>query len=423
LEGNHHHEHLVQCDALGFGSAFGALGLVCVLDWPLLGSREERWRCCSRSSSYCVQRNKYRICLQYADMSTRKVILTGDTPTGQLHLGHYIGSVKRRLELQETHECFFLLANLHAFTTNSDCPDGIRSDTLEIVRDYLAMGIDPEKAAISLQSEIPAIAELTFLFAMLLPYNRVMRNPTLKEEIKVKGLGDNYSFGFPLYAVGQTADILAFRAHSVPVGEDQVPHIELTREVARRFNKLYCGIDENIEDDDPIMEEKGVFPIPLADVGKVGKLIGTDGVNKMSKSLNNTILITDSKKEVKKKLGQLYTGRQSMTEPGDPNNSLMQYVDIFIPDADRVAELKDKYVKGDNIGDGHIKVELAEAISALLEPMQDRRSQYEGDNDAIIDIIRDGTTRANAKTEETLAMAKEACGLGFFDRSIALGGS
>jgi len=250
-----------------------------------------------------------------------------------------------------------------------------------------------------------------------------MRNPTLKEEIKVKGLGDNYSFGFPLYAVGQTADILAFRAHSVPVGEDQVPHIELTREVARRFNKLYCGIDENIEDDDPIMEERGVFPIPLADVGKVGKLIGTDGVNKMSKSLNNTILITDSKKEVKKKLGQLYTGRQSMTEPGDPNNSLMQYVDIFIPDADRVAELKDKYVKGDNIGDGHIKVELAEAISALLEPMQDRRSQFEADDDAIIDIIRDGTSRANAKTEQTLAMAKEACGLGFFDRSIVLGGS
>jgi tryptophanyl-tRNA synthetase len=356
-------------------------------------------------------------------MSTRKVILTGDTPTGQLHLGHYIGSVKRRLELQETHECFFLLANLHAFTTNSDCPDGIRSDTLEIVRDYLAMGIDPEKAAISLQSEIPAIAELTFLFAMLLPYNRVMRNPTLKEEIKVKGLGDNYSFGFPLYAVGQTADILAFRAHSVPVGEDQVPHIELTREVARRFNKLYCGIDENIEDDDPIMEEKGVFPIPLADVGKVGKLIGTDGVNKMSKSLNNAILITDSKKEVKKKLGQLYTGRQSMTEPGDPNNSLMQYVDIFIPDADRVEELKEKYVKGDNIGDGHIKVELAEAISTLLEPMQERRIQFEGDDDAIIDIIRDGTARANLKTEETLAMAKEACGLGFFDRSIALGGS
>ena len=230
---------------------------------------------------------------------------------------------------------------------------------------------------------------------------------------------DNYSFGFPLYAVGQTADILAFRAHSVPVGEDQVPHIELTREVARRFNKLYCGIDENVEDDDPAMEDQGVFPIPRADVGKVGKLMGTDGVHKMSKSLNNTVLITDTPKKVKKKIGQLYTGRQSMTDKGDPNSSLMQYVDTFITDADRAAELKDKYVQGDNIGDGHIKVEIAEAISELLEPMQERRAQYEGDDDTIIDIIRDGTARANLKTEETLAMAKDACRLGFFKREIS----
>jgi len=352
-------------------------------------------------------------------MSTREVILTGDTPTGQLHLGHYVGSVRRRVELQDTHDCYLLLANMHAYTTRSDHPDEIHSDTLEIARDYLAMGIDPSKSAILLQSETPAIAELTFLFAMLLPFNRVMRNPTLKEEIKVKGLGDNYSFGFPLYAVGQTADILAFRAHAVPVGEDQIPHIELTREVARRFNKLYCGIDENVEDDDPAMEELGVFPIPRADVGKVGKLIGTDGVNKMSKSLNNAILITDTPKQVKKKLGQLYTGRQSMTDPGDPDSSLMQYVDTFITDSDRAAELKDKYVRGDNIGDGHIKVEVAQAISELLAPMQERRSQYDGDDPTIIDIIRDGTARANIRTEETLAMAKEASGLGFFERKLS----
>ena len=352
-------------------------------------------------------------------MSTREVILTGDTPTGQLHIGHYVGSVRRRLELQETHDCYFLLANLHAYTTRADYPDEIHADTLEIVRDYMAMGIDPNKAAITLQSETPAIAELTFLFSMLLPFNRVMRNPTLKEEIKVKGLGENYSFGFPLYVVGQTADILAFRAHSVPVGEDQVPHIELTREVARRFNKLYCDIDENVEDDDPVMEEKGIFPIPRADVGKVGKLVGTDGVNKMSKSLDNVILITDTPKRVKKKIGQLYTGRQSMTDPGDPNSSLMQYVDTFVTDLDRAAELKDKYVRGDNIGDGHIKVEIAEAISAMLEPMQERRVAYEGDDDTIIDIIRDGTRRANVQTEETLAMAKEASGLGFFKRKIS----
>ena len=352
-------------------------------------------------------------------MSTREVILTGDTPTGQLHIGHYVGSVRRRLELQETHDCYFLLANLHAYTTRADYPDEIHADTLEIVRDYMAMGIDPNKAAITLQSETPAIAELTFLFSMLLPFNRVMRNPTLKEEIKVKGLGENYSFGFPLYVVGQTADILAFRAHSVPVGEDQVPHIELTREVARRFNKLYCDIDENVEDDDPVMEEKGIFPIPRADVGKVGKLVGTDGVNKMSKSLDNVILITDTPKRVKKKIGQLYTGRQSMTDPGDPNSSLMQYVDTFVTDLDRAAELKDKYVRGDNIGDGHIKVEIAEAISAMLEPMQERRAAYEGDDDTIIDIIRDGTRRANVQTEETLAMAKEASGLGFFKRKVS----
>ena len=153
---------------------------------------------------------------------TQRRMLTGDTPTGQLHLGHWVGSVRRRVELQNQAECFVLIANMHAFTTRSEKPDEIRRDTLQIVRDYLAMGLDPEKTAIFLQTEVPAISELTYLFAMLLPYNRVMRNPTLKDEIKVKNLGDNYSFGFPLYAVGQTADILAFRAHAVPVGEDQI---------------------------------------------------------------------------------------------------------------------------------------------------------------------------------------------------------
>lgn len=344
-------------------------------------------------------------------------ILTGDTPTGQLHLGHYVGSVKRRVELQDSHECFFILANLHAFTTRSDKPDDIRRDCLEIVRDYLAMGIDPAKSAVFLQSEVPAISELTFLFAMLLPFNRVMRNPTLKDEIRIKGLGENYSFGFPLYAVGQTADILAFRAHSVPVGEDQVPHLELTREVARKFNQLYCRVDEHADDAD---HEKlgGVFPVPVADVGKVGRLVGTDGVNKMSKSLGNAIFITDDLKAIKKKMGQLYTGRQSMTEPGDVNNALFQYVRTFIPDESRIAELERAYQAGDNIGDGHIKVEVAEAINALLTPMRERRKQYEGNDRVILDILKDGSARANAAAEETLALAKDAAKLGFFSRSL-----
>ncbi|MEM7228554.1 MAG: tryptophan--tRNA ligase [Planctomycetota bacterium] len=350
--------------------------------------------------------------------STRERILTGDTPTGQLHLGHYVGSVKRRVEMQETHDCYFILANMHAFTTRSEKPDEVRRDCFEIVRDYLAMGIDPERSSIFLQSEVPTIAELTFLFAMLLPFNRVMRNPTLKDEIKIKGLGETYSFGFPLYAVGQTADILSFRAHSVPVGEDQVPHLELTREVARRFNQMYCGVSDQADDADHVAEG-GVFPVPVADVGKVGRLVGTDGVQKMSKSLGNAIFITDTPKQVKKKLGKLYTGRQNPTDPGDTDNALFQYVRTFIPDADRVAELERAYAAGDNIGDGHIKVEVAEAISALLEPMKERRVMYEGDDDTIMDILKAGCTRANAMAEETLELAKDAAQLKFFSRDIA----
>ncbi|MHC4909168.1 MAG: tryptophan--tRNA ligase [Planctomycetota bacterium] len=354
-----------------------------------------------------------------SDQTSRPRVLTGDTPTGQLHLGHYVGSIRRRIELQQSHECFFIIANMHAFTTRADNVDEIRRDSLEIVRDYLAMGIDPANGAIFLQTEVPAIAELTYLFAMLLPFNRVMRNPTLKDEIKIKGLGETYSFGFPLYAVGQTADILAFRAHEVPVGEDQVPHIELTREVARRFNQMYCGISDQAEDAE---HEKlgGVFPVPRADVGRVGRLVGTDGTNKMSKSLNNAIFITDTAKQIKKKLGKLYTGRQNPTDPGDIENSLFQYVRTFIGDEERVKELERAYSEGDNIGDGHIKVEVAEAINELLEPMRERRAKYEGDDDAIIDILRDGCRRANQRAEETLAMAKDAAKLAFFDREITL---
>ncbi len=347
----------------------------------------------------------------------RPRILTGDTPTGRLHLGHYVGSVKRRIELQDSHDCYIIIANMHAFTTRAAEPEEIRADTIEIVRDYLAMGLDPERATIFLQSEVPAIAELTFLFAMLLPFNRVMRNPTLKTEIETKGLGDTYPFGFPLYSVGQTADILAFRPVAVPVGEDQVPHLELTREVARRFNQMYCNVSDQAEDEEHVARG-GVFPIPYADVGHVGRLVGTDGVNKMSKSLNNAIFISDTPKEVTKKVGKLYTGRQNPTDKGDINNALFQYVRTFMSDAERVKELERAYAAGDNIGDGHIKVEVADAINGLLEPMRARRAKYEVTDDRIIEILGDGTARANDLAEETLALAKEAAGLGFWKRSL-----
>ncbi len=348
-------------------------------------------------------------------------VLTGDTPTGRLHLGHWVGSLENRLKLQEEHECYFLLANMHAFTTRAEQPGEIRQDTIEIVRDWLAAGIDPERSTIVLQTEVPAIAELTWFFAMLLPFNRVMRNPTLKTELEAKGLGEKHSFGFPMYAVGQCADILAFRPAYVPVGEDQVAHIEMCREVARRFNQVYCGVDPQTPDEEH-ERAGGVFPVPRALVGRVGRLVGVDGRQKMSKSLGNAIFLSDSPKEVRKKVAQIYTGRQSMTEPGDTNNALFQYVRAFIRDPERVRELEDRYSRGDNIGDGHIKQEVAEAVNQLLEPMRKRRKAYEGQagERRIIEIMREGTARANELAEETLWLAKRAMRLDYFPRRLSI---
>src|SRR5450631_129334 len=220
----------------------------------------------------------------------RPRILTGDTPSGKLHIGHWVGSLENRVRLQDTYECYFLIANLHAFTTRADQPADIARDTLEILKDWLAAGVDPERATVVVQSEVPAITELTWHLSMLLPFNRVMRNPTLKDELDVKGLGEKYSFGFPLYAVGQCADILAFRPALVPVGEDQLAHIEMCREVARRFNQIYCGVDSHTEDKDYVARG-GVFPIIEPKLGRVRRLVGTGGpgpsgeLMKMSKSL------------------------------------------------------------------------------------------------------------------------------------------
>jgi tryptophanyl-tRNA synthetase len=347
-------------------------------------------------------------------------ILTGDTPTGRLHLGHWVGSLENRVRLQEEYDCYFILANMHAYTTRAEQPDAIRTDTIEIVKDYLAAGIDPERSTIFLQTEVPAIAELTWYFAMLLGYGRLMRNPTIKTEIEVKGLGDKYSFGFLMYAVGQIADILAFRPRYVPVGEDQVPHIEMTREIARRFNQVYCDVDPNRVDDAGQVDAGGVFPIPEALVGRVARLVGVDGKNKMSKSLNNCIYLSDTPKQVKKKVNKIFTGRQTPTEPGDPTNALFEYVDAFITEPDRIAELKDRYARGDNIGDGEIKAEVGNAVNALLEPMRERRARYDDDT-LILEVLRDGTRRANEAAEETLAAAKEAMHLGFHPRVLQYG--
>jgi tryptophanyl-tRNA synthetase len=347
--------------------------------------------------------------------STRPRILTGDTPTGKLHLGHYVGSVENRLALQEQFDCFFIIANKHAFTTRADRPAEIRQSVIDIATDYLAAGIDPAKSVMFIQSEVPAIDELTFFFAMLIPFNRVMRNPTLKDEIRDKELGDNYSFGFPLYAVGQCADILAFRPVMVPVGEDQLPHLELTREVARRFDQMYCGVDPQTEDKDYVARG-GIFPIIEPKLGRVRRLVGTGGPGpsgellKMSKSLNNAIFLSDDAATVQKKVMGMYTDpkRIRATDPGTvENNPLWIFHETFNPDTTWIAEQQEAYRQG-KVGDVIIKRRLIEVLNQLLDPIRTRRKQFEDRPDDVLDILRAGSRRANAVAEETLQLAKAA---------------
>jgi tryptophanyl-tRNA synthetase len=373
--------------------------------------------------------------------SAKPRILTGDTPTAAgLHLGHYVGSLENRLKLQDEYDCYFLIANVHALTTLAEKPAEVRSNTIGTVKDWLAVGLDPERSTFVLQSEIPAIAELTFLFAMLIPFKKVMRNPTIKTEMETKlgvTLGELFaesdgkgggkegpSFGFPMYAVGQCADILAFRPELVPVGEDQEAHIEMCRDVALKFNQLYCGVGNRVPAEEH-HKSGGVFPIPKAKIGRIARLAGLDGVQKMSKSLGNAIFLYDNAKDVQKKINRITTGRQSPTEPGNADNILMQYVDAFIgaKDAARAAEIKRRYVAGDNIGDGHVKQELGEAINALLEPMRARRAKLDGaEGDAMVmSVIRDGIKRANVVAEETLGLAKGAMGMGFGEGTLTTG--
>jgi tryptophanyl-tRNA synthetase len=362
--------------------------------------------------------------------SSKPRILTGDTPTGKLHLGHYVGSIENRLAMQEQFDCYFLIANKHAFTTRANKPDEIRQSVIDVATDWLAVGIDPKKSTMFVQSEVPAIDELTFFFSMLIPFNRVMRNPTLKDEIRDKGLGDEYPFGFPLYAVGQCADILAFRPAYVPVGEDQLPHLELSREVARRFDQMYCGVDPHTKDEDYV-KEGGVFPLFQPKLGRVKRLVGTGAPSaetgqllKMSKSLNNAIFLSDDADTVQKKVMGMYTDPKRVTgkEPGETNpekNPLWAFHEVFNPDTAWVDEHRARYAAG-TIGDVPIKRKLVEVLNTLIEPIRTRRKQYENRPDDVIDVLRDGTKRANVVAEEALALAKKAMRQDFFGRELTI---
>lgn len=345
---------------------------------------------------------------------TKPILLTGDTPTGKLHLGHWVGSLENRVQLQNDYQCYFLLANPHAFSTKAEKPQEIRESVLDIVLDYLSAGIDPEKSCIFLESDIPAIFELATYFSMIISYPRLMRNPTIKDEIRDKQLGDQYSMGFLMYPILQVADILAFRADIVPVGEDQAAHLELTRETARKFNQLYCGVNSHSEDKDYV-KQGGLFPIPDILLGRTKKLVGIGAPNadgnllKMSKSLNNSILLSDDADTVRQKIMTMYTdpNRLRATDPGTvENNPLWIFHDIFNHDKTWVDEAKNKYRAG-QIGDVECKKKLIESILMLLEPMQKRRKEYLGNEDYILSVLRKGAATANAVADKTLHDAKE----------------
>ncbi len=342
-------------------------------------------------------------------------ILTGDTPTGRLHLGHWVGSVENRVQMQDEYDCYFIIANIQAFTTRMDRPGEVHQNVMEVMLDYLAAGVDPKKSTVFIQSEISAIAEMTVFFSMLVPYARVMRNPTIKDEIRDKGLGDNYPFGFLMYPISQAADILVFRPDIVPVGEDQIPHLELTREVARKFNQMYCGVDSHTEDKD-YLAKGGLFPIVDVKLGRTRRLVGIgapseDGsLLKMSKSLNNAIFLSDDPDTIQKKVMSMYTDpkRLKPTDKGTvENNPLWIFHETFNPDKAWVQDAKERYRQG-AIGDVECKRKLIEVLVALIDPMRQRRLQFEKDPHYVKNLLQEGTNKANSVANETLMLAKEA---------------
>ncbi len=328
----------------------------------------------------------------------KKRILTGDRPTGRLHLGHYVGSLKNRVRLQDEYECFFIIADLHTLTTKPSSEDiaAIADNARQMVMDYIACGIDPANSTIYLQSAVHEVYELNLLFEMLVTVPRLQRVPSLKDMAKAANL-EEMPFGLLGYPVLQAADILMPRAHLVPVGKDNESHVELTREIARRFNNLYGE----------------VFPVPDVMLGEVPTLVGTDGNAKMSKSLGNAIMISDDAKTVEKKVLGMYTdpNRIRADIPGKvEGNPVFAYHEIFNGNRDEVEDLKSRYRQG-RVGDVEVKEKLHRAINAFLEPFRERRATVEGRKGYVDEVIFDGTMRMRAEAKKTLDEAKKAMGL------------
>ena len=323
-------------------------------------------------------------------MQNKKRILTGDNTTGKLHLGHYVGSLENRVKLQDEYDTFIIAADMHAlaypkYVFNTDV---VSDSILQVTIDNLAVGLDPEKVTFFNESAIPEIYELAIIFSMIVSHNRALRNPTLKEEIKDKGLGDNYSLGFINFPVLMAADILAVKSDLVPVGEDQLPHMELTNEIVRKFNSNYGEV----------LKE----PKPL--IGKVARLVGTDGNAKMSKSLNNAIFLGDGEKTIKEKVMSMYTDpkRIHATDPGTvEGNPVFIYHDAFNKNLAEVNDLKDRYRVG-KVGDTEVKEKLFSVINEFLAPIREKRVYYENHLDEVRDVLSAGAKKTRGEAIKTL---------------------
>jgi tryptophanyl-tRNA synthetase len=331
----------------------------------------------------------------------RKRILTGDRPTGKLHLGHYVGTLANRVRLQDEYEVFLLVADYHMLTTRCEKQyiQEVAENARHLVLDYLSVGIDPEKTTIYVQSLVPEVAEICLIFSMLVTVPRLQRVPTLKEVMADQEI-ENPSAGLLLYPVLQAADILIVRADLVPVGKDQESHIEVCREIARRFNQLY----------DP------VFPEPDALIGHVATLVGTDGKAKMSKSLNNAIFLSDDADAVANKVMSMYTDpkRIRATDPGTvEGNPVFMYHDAFNTNKDEVAELKERY-RGGRVGDVEVKKRLVQALNAFLDPIRERHQKYLAKPGLIDEIIHHGAEVVTREARETLRLMRDAMGMTYF---------
>ncbi|MCX6705936.1 MAG: tryptophan--tRNA ligase [Candidatus Woesebacteria bacterium] len=330
----------------------------------------------------------------------KKRILTGDRPTGRLHLGHYVGSLQNRVKLQDEYDQFVMIADVQALTDNFEDPQKVRENVKELVLDYLAVGIDPSKTTILIQSMIPEIAELTVFYLNLVTLERVLRNPTVKDEIKQKGFGQNIPAGFAMYPISQAADITIFNASLVPVGEDQLPMIEQTREIVRKFNLLYGE----------------VFIEPEALVGNVKRLPGIDGNTKMGKSLGNCIYLSDSEEELKKKVMSMYTdpNRIHSTDPGKvEGNPVFIYHDVFNPDKAEVEDLNKRYKEG-KVGDVEVKEKLFIKLNDFLKPIREKRREFEGKDEILDKILKEGTEKARGVAKETMQKVRSVMKIDYF---------